>query len=329
MKAKLIYAIPLLSFMAAILLSIWTISSPAPKDTIDGFSAEQAYSHLEAIAQKQHSVFDVKEIEEVRNYLEETIDAFENVRWTRIKHSQIEVFNHKTQAKEPIDINNIYAEIPGTSGRYLLLVAHFDSCPYKEKYGVATDGSYGAADDGYGLATMLEIMRLLNDYSAKNKLVNGVKFAFTDAEEVALGGAAALIKEFSYWLKDVNIVLNLEARGNKGPLYMFQTGDNNYRLIDFYRHARLPFSFSIAAEVYQHLPNDTDFTPFLKAGYTGLNFATLNSLKYYHTPNDNLQNAHKPTLQFYGEQVYPLVQAYINNERYSDPKAFESNSNAV
>ena len=318
-----------LTLIAAILVSICTMTSPTPKDQINGFSAERAYRHLEFIAQKQHSVFDLQEIEEVRNYLEETIDAFENVRWTRIKHPQIEVLNHKIRAREPIDIDNIYAEIPGTSGRYLLLVAHFDSCPYKEKYGVATDGSYGAADDGYGLATMLEIMRLLNDYAAENELINGVKFAFTDAEEVALGGATALVKEFSYWLQDVNIVLNLEARGNKGPLYMFQTGDNNYKLVDFYRHARLPFSFSITAEVYRHLPNDTDFTPFLKAGYTGLNFATLNSLKYYHTPFDNLDNAHKPTLQFYGEQIYPLVKEYINHERYGASNAFVSNNNAV
>jgi uncharacterized membrane protein len=317
------------TLITALLLSILTIHSPAPKNKAGWFSADRGYNHLEVIAKKQHSVFNLNEIEGVRNYLEETIDAFSNVTWERVKHSPIEVFNQKTQAKEWIDIDNIYAEIPGASGTYMLLMTHYDSCPYKEKYGVATDGSYGAADDGYGMATMLEIMRLMNDYAAGNKLVNGIKFVFTDAEEVALGGAKALVKEYAHWLKDVNIVLNLEARGNKGPLYMFQTSDKNSKLIEFYSSTRLPFSFSIAAEVYKNLPSDTDFTPFLREGYTGLNFSTLNCLKYYHTPEDNLENADKATLQFYGEQIFPLVKKYTGNEKYSAPDSFVSNSNAV
>jgi len=317
------------TLVAALILSILTISSPSPENKSDQFSAERAFSHLEVIAQKQHSVFDFDEIEDVRIYLGETIDTFEHVSWARIKHSPIEVYNHKTRERETIDIDNIYAVIPGTSGTSMLIVAHYDSCPYKEKYGVATEGAYGAADDGYGLATMLEVMRLLNDYAKEHKLVNGVKFAFTDAEEVALGGATALVKEFSYWLKDVNIVINLEARGNKGPLYMFQTNDQNAKLIDFYSHSGLPFSFSVAADVYKYLPNDTDFTPFLKGGYTGLNFSTLNSLRNYHTPNDNLDNACKATLQFYGKQIYPLVTEYISKDRYSAPDSFVSKGNAV
>jgi len=317
------------ALIAALLLSIFTMTSPTPENRDDWFSAERAFNHLEVIAKNQHSVFDLNEIEEVRNYLEETIGTFSNVKWTRIKHSQIEVLNQKNGIKERIDVDNIYAEILGTSGTSMLLMAHYDSSPYKVKYDVATEGSYGAADNGYGVATLLEIMRLLDDYSAQNKLVNGIKFVFTDAEEVGLGGAKALIGEFVHWLKDINIVINLEARGNKGPLYLFQTSDKNHKLIDFYSHSRLPFSFSIAADVYKHLPSDTDFTPFLNAGYAGLNFSTLNSLKYYHTPLDNLANADKATLQFYGEQIYPLVKEYTGKERYSAPEAFVSNNNAV
>jgi len=317
------------TLIVALLLSISILRSPAPKNLNNWFSAEYAYNHLQVIAQKQHSVFDLNEIEEVRNYLEKTIDAFGNVTWERVKYSQIEVNNQKAGAREWIDVYNIHAEIPGTSGTYMLLMAHYDSCPYKEKYGVATEGAYGAADDGYGVAAMLEIMRLLSDYTAVNTLVNGIKFVFTDAEEVALGGAKALVNEYAYWLDDVNIVINLEARGNKGPLYMFQTSDNNYKLIDFYSRSRLPFSFSVAADVYKHLPNDTDFTPFLNEGYVGLNFSILNSLKYYHTPDDNLDNADKATLQFYGEQIYPLVKQYIDSERYCGLDFFVSNNNAV
>ncbi len=317
------------ALIAALLLSIFTMASPVPKSQDDWFSAGRAFNHLKVIAKNQHSVFDLNEIEEVRSYLEETINAFPNVKSTTVKHNQFEVLDQKTGTNKWIEVNNIYAEIPGTSGTSILLMAHYDSSPYKIKYGVSSEGSSGAADDGYGVTTLLEIMRLLNDYATENKLTNGVKFAFTDAEEVGLGGAKSLVGEYAHWIEDVNMVINLEARGNKGPLYLFQTSGKNDKLIDFYSHSRLPFSFSIAADVYKHLPSDTDFTPFLSAGYAGLNFSTLNSLKYYHTPLDNLNNADKAALQFYGEQVYPLIKEYISKEQYSAPDAFVSENDAV
>ena len=313
----------------ALFICFCTLSSPKPKSGDDSFSAKRAYHHLHSIAHKQHSVFDTLEIENIRIYLQEEIDRFEHIKWERVKHHPITGTNQKKRSKELINIHNIYAEIPGQSGSFMLLVAHYDSSPYKEKYGVGTDGSFGAADDGYGITTLLEIMRLLNDYAASNTLVNGVKFAFTDAEEVALGGAIALIKEHSHWLRDVSVVLNLEARGNKGPLYMFQTSDLNNNLIKFYSRTHLPFSFSVAADVYHYLPNDTDFTPFIGAGFQGLNFATLNNLKYYHTPEDNLHNADMATIQFYGEQIFPLVLEYINNPLYSNHDHFISKNSAV
>jgi hypothetical protein len=222
------------TLFAALLLSILTMTSPLPENRDDRFSAERAFSHLEVIAKKQHSVFDFTEIAEVRNYLEEALNAFKHVKWTKVKHPPLETVNLKKQVSESIDIENFYAEIPGTSGRYMLIVAHYDSSPFKWKYNKYTEGSFGAADDGYGIVTMLEIMRLLDNYTVGNKLINGIKFVFTDAEEVGLLGAKTMVKDYAHWLEDVNIVINLEARGNKGPLYMFQTSDKNYKLVDYY-----------------------------------------------------------------------------------------------
>ena len=157
-----------------LLLSIFIMTSPTPQNRDDWFSAERAYHHLEVIAQKQHSAFDLNEIEDVRSYLEKTMDAFGKVKWERVKHHQMELYNPAKSAREWIDVDNIYAETQGESGTYMLLMAHYDSCPYKEKYGVSAEGSYGAADDGYGVVAMLEVMRLLNNYTAAgNTLVNG------------------------------------------------------------------------------------------------------------------------------------------------------------
>ena len=40
---------------------------------------------------------------------------------------------------------------------------------------------------------------------------------------------------------------------------------------------------SLYGEIYKFLPNDTDLTPFLKAGITGYNFAFIGNVAHYHT----------------------------------------------
>ena len=46
--------------------------------------------------------------------------------------------------------------------------------------------------------------------------------------------------------KNVNFVVNLEARGIKGPALMFETSSNNEKVIDLYKKANLPVSYSLA-----------------------------------------------------------------------------------
>ncbi len=81
---------------------------------------------------------------------------------------------------------NVVAELPGRddSARYLFL-AHYDSIADD------TDGDMsvapGALDNGTGVATLLEVARVLSQYD----LAHPVRFLFTDIEEVGLQGAEA------------------------------------------------------------------------------------------------------------------------------------------
>lgn len=326
-ESKLYFIVTIASIVIAVLLGVFMVLDPKPKaKDSGGFSAENAYSYLENIAKEPHSVFDTDQLNNVRQYISDTIKSF-GVTPHQADHSSVQEMNLETGVDELVAINNIYAEIPGTSGQNILLMAHYDSSPYKIKYGEVTSGSHGAADDGYGVVTMLEIMRLLKN--SDKPLVNGVKFVFTDSEETDLNGARAVINENSAYLTDVNLVVNIEARGNHGPLYMFQTSSNNTKIINLYSKVDTPFSFSIAAEVYKYLPSDTDLTPFLNAGYHSINFSTLNDLRNYHTKNDILKNTSKGAIQAYGRQVYPLVTEYAYNNTYSSSNSFTSSSDSV
>ena len=72
---------------------------------------------------------------------------------------------------------------------------------------------------------------------------------------------------------------------------MFETNDQNgwvvEALADF---APVPFGYSLAFEVYQRMPNDTDFSPFRDAGVQGMNFAGIDNAHVYHQENDTPDN---------------------------------------
>lgn len=290
------------------------------------YSVDNIVSHIYSISQKEHSVFNEEaNADEVRNYISGTLYGY-GIENEIIKHRARYAFDEKNDEPVPYAPKNIYAEIEGTSGANVLLVCHYDSCPYKIKYGEESEGSHGAIDDGYGVSVVLELARI---YAQESGLKNGIKLAFTDGEEVGVIGSEALVEEYSEWLSDVNLVINVEARGETGPVYLFQTSGNNRKLIDFYRHAGFPYTFSLAAQIYDLMPNDTDLSPFLDSGFTGLNIATLDSLKTYHNEKDVFESIDERTLAKYCDTLLPLLDEYALSEKYSDMHCFDCSSDAL
>jgi hypothetical protein len=188
-------------------------------------------------------------------------------------------------------IRNVVAVIRGSEGPpALMLSAHYDS----------VHRAPGAADDGVGTSTVIEIARALLASGVQPK--RDVVLLLDDGEEIGLLGARAFVEEDPI-AKDVRVVLNFEARGTSGPAAMFETSEGAAWLVDLYARAvERPVASSILYALYKSLPNDTDLTVFKKAGMQGLNFALADEVWHYHTPKDDLDHLDPRSVQHMGDQ---------------------------
>jgi hypothetical protein len=195
-------------------------------------------------------------------------------------------------------VRNIVAIVPGVEpGPMTLLVAHYDS--------VARGP--GAADNGAGVAALLEVLRALK---AGVPPTRSVMALFSDGEEDGLLGGCAFAADEPR-LQRIGLVVNLEARGTRGPSIMFETSQPSEGLIQLFARASAhPISNSALGTVYDALPNDTDLTVFKRAGIPGLNFAFIEGDAHYHTSNDSLENLDERSLQHHGEQALGIVRAF-------------------
>jgi hypothetical protein len=104
------------------------------------------------------------------------------------------------------------------------------------------------------------------------------------------------------------VVLNFEARGTSGPPVMFETSAGNAALAGVFADAAPhPVASSFAVEVYRALPNDTDFSVLLDAGFAGLNTAFIDGAAGYHTPQDTPDRLDRATLQAMGDNALALA----------------------
>lgn len=271
------------------LSGVW-LQSPAPNDAPpNSFSAMRALELVKVIANKPHPVGS-DEDSHVRGYL------FAQMKELGLNPRAIESKSDQTP------VVDLYGELAGAQSTkpLILFVAHYDSVP----------GGPGAADDAAGVATILETVRAVK---AQGPLRNRLAVLFTDGEESGLLGAEMFVHNQQELLKDVRMVVNLEARGNHGPVNMFQTGsDNNGLIRHFARACPFPVAASFSQDVYRRMPNDTDFTEFLKVGKQGLNFAFVGGLEYYHSRNDTPENLSLRTLQHEGACVLGVAEYFGN-----------------
>lgn len=190
-------------------------------------------------------------------------------------------------------------------GGAVLLVAHYDTVPE----------SPGASDNAAAIAAVLEAMRALDAESAaasptdRNAVDRDVIVLFSDAEETGLHGARAFLAHHR-WSDDVGMVINFDARGHGGPVYMFQTGESSGAAVRaLAASGTRAFANSLMGEIYRHLPNDTDFSVFLEAGDAGLNLAFIDGLTHYHSVRDRPEDLDLASLQHHGELARGLVDA--------------------
>ncbi len=190
---------------------------------------------------------------------------------------------------------NLVAGTPGDGPDGVWLTAHSDSVA----------AGPGAADDGLGLIVLTEAARALR----ASGVDGGLHLLITDGEEQGLLGATAHVQHAPPARR---LVINVEARGTQGPVYMFQTAGPTPALLGAWRAGGCTAqASSLARTVYEVLPNDTDFTVFRRAGWWGYDFAVIDGAWRYHTAADTVAHLDPRSVQQMGDCVVGLSRAWL------------------
>jgi len=196
-------------------------------------------------------------------------------------------------------VRNVLALLGPPSGRAVLLNAHYDSVPVGP----------GAGDDGVGVATLLEVAENLRHRQLRRPVI----LLFNEGEELGLVGARAFVTD--PLSRNVDSLLNFEARGVTGPVTMFETSQPNGPAVAAFASAvQRPFASSLMTDVYRLMPNDTDVTTFRDRGWLTLNFAMTGNETRYHSPGDDLAALDVRSLQHMGDQALALTSRLASGE---------------
>jgi hypothetical protein len=190
-------------------------------------------------------------------------------------------------------VRNVVATIGPAQGRHVLLVSHYDSTP----------AGPGAADDGIGVAAMLEVAALLRERPLKRP----VSLLFNEGEETGLIGARAFLDRDPLAAR-VDSLVNLESRGTTGPAIMFETSRPNGRAIRHYARSVLqPAGNSLTTDFSRLIPNQTDVAVLKERPWTILNFAIIGNETRYHSPDDSIAALDPLSLRHMGEQTLQVT----------------------
>ncbi|MFA6334337.1 MAG: M28 family peptidase [Bacteroidales bacterium] len=292
------------------------------RDSDNQFSACKVAGDIKIISAEPHSIEHPEARAKMRDYLAKRLNQMQV---SSICYSYDSV---PSRLKIPIKITNLYAKIDpfnGEASGYLLLVAHLDS-RFKTKVLDKEVYSFGAADDGYGLGVILESVRLAMGY--RKSWRQGIKILFTDSEESDLEGMKYALSENPEIFENIGLVINVEARGVKGPALLFETSKGNENIIELYKSAKYPVAYSLTSAVYNFLPNSTDYS-LLKDSFPGMNFSVIDNINYYHTDLDNFNNISLSSIQHYGEQITPVINKYLTNLTYSNSTSLISEKESL
>ncbi|MFC4530917.1 M28 family peptidase [Sphaerisporangium dianthi] len=285
----------LLTLAAVMVLSAMADSTMQPLPATapgEQFSAERALAHLKEFAAEPRPIGSSAS-DRARDYLAGQLRA-----------AGLRVEIQRSVGARPAaglatfgQVDNIVGRLPGTgSTGTVLIAAHYDS---------AAMGP-GASDDGAAVAAMIETVRALRTRSG---LRNDIVLLMSDGEEDGVLGAEAFVRDHPLG-KAGGVLLNWEARGVGGPSLMFETSRHNARLVETFAGAvPAPRGDSAMVELYRLLPNNTDFTPLTKAGFTGMNFAYIQRSSLYHTASDSIANLDPGSLQHHGTNMLALARA--------------------
>lgn len=287
-----IAAVALVAF--ASLLPLEPPPAAGPQAPADEFSAARAMAHVRAIAASPRAPGSAGH-RRARDYIVERLRGLGLRPELQTGVVVLAADRGRIRSFTPI---NVLARLEGNDEREgaILLVAHYDS--------VAE--SPGAGDDAAAVAALLETLRALR---AGPPLARDVIVLFSDLEEDGHAGATVFAEEHP-WFRDVELVLNFEARGARGPSLLFETGSGSGRGVAMVADATPAVGSSYAAAVYALLPYGSDFTVFRGKGLPGYNFAFIGDRSAYHSPTDVADRLSPDSLQHHGAYALGLTRAF-------------------
>jgi MFS family permease len=259
------------------------------------FSAERAFVVLADLARAPHMPGSV-EHDRVR---ERIVTALELAGF-EVDVQETTVVVRRGRLVHAVSVRNVLGRKRGTASTGgVALASHYDT----------EQLAPGAGDDGAAVAATLEAVRAL---AHGEPLRNDLYVIVTDAEELGLLGARAFVEQHPWW-PEITVLLNFEARGSAGASVMFETSAGNaWAVREFARADPYPVASSLFFEIYERLPNDTDFSVYKHAGVTGLNFAFVEGADAYHRPSDSIENLSAASLQHHGEHALALGRHFGN-----------------
>ena len=199
-------------------------------------------------------------------------------------------------------VRNILFSAGPASGPAILAATHYDSVP----------AGPGASDAGIAVAAWLEIARILRDEPLQRRVI----FLISDGEEVALLGAYAFAE--SGGMAGVEALVNLEARGTRGPAVFFESNQPNADAVAAFTHAPRGMANSVMADIYAMLPNSTDVSALTRPGLDVVNIALLEGLENYHTPQDSLASFSAASAQHMGDMALAATRAFASGPDRGD-----------
>lgn len=199
---------------------------------------------------------------------------------------------------------------PGTDA--IMIASHHDSVPTGP----------GAADDGMGISSSLEIARIMKArLDTEGRLPRPLYVLITDAEEIGLVGASRFVHHNAA-ARLVNAVVSLEARGNRGVASMFETSVPNGRdLAALHTHrpypVRGPVASSLSVDIYRAMPNGTDVTEYLTLGMDAANYAMVGRPSHYHTRHDDMAHLSENAVFHIGASALSAVEGFMTVDQAS------------
>ncbi len=260
----------LVALLAILPLFPWrTTPASAPPEV---FSAERALQHLSVIAREAHPSGSAAQAA-VRDYLV----------------SQLTALGVEVEVQKAAGAENVVSRLHGTDpDGAVLLLAHYDSY-----------GGPGAADNGAGVAALLEVMRV---FTASPAPRNDIIILFDDSEEMpdAFTGTKAFVRSHP-WMADVRVAIGLDT-AVRSFIATDDTGPNNGWLVKALARAYTggPWTSMSGGGGY-------DTEPFRNAGIRVLELEDNYPFYQQHTPDDVPAIVSPGSLQQMGDQALSVA----------------------